>query len=200
MLDGHSNRDIEEQTRQSEQAFTPPDGPDAVLRGLQQFLAVDVLEFMREPVGQAAIQGQAGGDRRIVAATERVPRKPMASTMRFATSSPSSTCGQLREDAFQRGLAHQFAKALDGIVGHHLAIAKDQHRGADLLDDFQNVGAVQDDFPLPRQRAQQAAQHQRGGHVEAGERLVQDEHVRVVQQRGGEQNLLAHALRIRRQR
>ena len=108
--------------------------------------------------------------------------------------------GQLREDAFQRGLAHEFAKAFNRVVRHHLARAQDQDRGADLFNDLKDVGTIKDDFPLAGQGAQQGAQHQPAGHVQAGERLVQDEDIRVVQQGGGEQNLLAHALRIRGER
>src|ERR1035438_7644875 len=59
---------------------------------------------------------------------------------------------QLREDAFQRGLAHEFAKAFNGVVRHHLAVAQDQHRGADLFDNLQNMGTIQDDFSLAGQR------------------------------------------------
>ena len=50
--------------------------------------------------------------------------------------------GQLREDAFQRGLAHEFAKAFNGVVRHHLAAAQNQDRGADLLDNLQYVGTI----------------------------------------------------------
>ena len=108
--------------------------------------------------------------------------------------------GQLCEDAFERGLAHQFAKAFDRVVGHHLAAAQDQDGGTDLLDHLEHVGTVQDDFAAAGQRAQQSAQHERGGDVQAGEGLVEDEDFGIVQQRGGEENLLAHALGVRRQR
>src|SRR5271157_2761545 len=36
---------------------------------------------------------------------------------------------QLREDAFERWLAHQFAQPIDGIVRHHFALAQDDDAG-----------------------------------------------------------------------
>ena len=107
--------------------------------------------------------------------------------------------GQLCEDAFERRLAHEFAKALDGVVGHHFAAAQDQDGGTDLFDHLEHVGTVQDDFAAAGKRAQQSAQHERGGDVQAGEGLVEDEDFGIVQQRGGEENLLAHALGVRRE-
>ncbi len=104
--------------------------------------------------------------------------------------------GQLREDAFERGLAHQVAQVLDGIVGHHLALAEDQDGGADLLHDLEDVRAVEDDLAAVGECAQQAAEHERGGDVETGEGLVEDEDFGIVEQGGGEQNFLTHALGV----
>ena len=42
----------------------------------------------------------------------------------------------------------------------------------------------------------EVAQHQRGGHVEARVGLVEDQDVRIVEQRADDQHLLFHALRI----
>jgi hypothetical protein len=50
------------------------------------------------------------------------------------------------------------------------------------------------------QRADERLQHARGGHVESRERLVEDDDARIVEHRGGDQDLLAHALRVLRER
>ena len=62
---------------------------------------------------------------------------------------------QLRENAFERGLTHEFAKFIDRVVGRHFAAAQDQDRGAYLLDHLKDVRAIQDDFAAVRQGAQQ---------------------------------------------
>ena len=54
-------------------------------------------------------------------------------------------------------------------------------------------------LPRPASARNRASQHERGGDVQAGEGLVEDEDFRIVQERGGEENLLAHTLGVRRQ-
>ena len=87
---------------------------------------------------------------------------------------------------------------LDGIVGHHLAAMQDDHARADALDGFEFMGAEEDHLAAAGEFLHQAAQDQRGGNVEAGERLVEQEQIGIVQQRPGEQDFLAHAFRISR--
>jgi hypothetical protein len=50
--------------------------------------------------------------------------------------------GQLREDAFQRWLAHEFAEAFNRVVRRHVAVAQDQNLGADLFDNLENMGTI----------------------------------------------------------
>ena len=119
--------------------------------------------------------------------------------MRFGHVGAIVHLGQLCEDAFERRLAHQFAKAVDGVVGHHFAAAQDQDSGADLLHHFEHMGAVEDDFAAVGERAQQSAQHQGGGDIQAGEGLVEDQDFGIVQQGGGEEDLLAHAFGVGRE-
>src|SRR5260370_41867003 len=69
---------------------------------------------------------------------------------------------------------------------------------AETLDGLEFVGAEQDDFAARRELADQTAEHQRGINVETGEGLVEQDDLGIVQQRGGKQNLLPHALRVRR--
>ena len=55
-------------------------------------------------------------------------------------------------------------------------------------------------LPAVGQRANERLQHARGGDVESRERLVEDDDARIVEHRGGDQDLLAHALRALRER
>ena len=65
-----------------------------------------------------------------------------------------------------------------------------------LLDDFQDVRTIEDHPAFGGQGVNQAPQHQRGRDIETGIRLVEHEDLRIVQQRGGHQNLLPHAFRV----
>src|SRR5690349_1570492 len=52
--------------------------------------------------------------------------------------------GQLRENSFERGLLHQVAQALNGVVRHDFSFAQYDHGRTDFLDDFEHVRAVED--------------------------------------------------------
>ena len=77
-----------------------------------------------------------------------------------------------------------------------LPLCSTMMRSQTLLDDFEDVRAVENRLAARRQRAHQVPQHHRRRHVEPGFGLVEDHHVRVVQQRGGNDDLLPHAFRI----
>jgi len=72
--------------------------------------------------------------------------------------------------------------------------------GGDAFDALEHVRAVEHDPAFRRQCLHQAPEHERRCHVEAGVGLVEDDDRRIVQERGGDQDLLPHALRIRRHR
>ncbi len=76
-------------------------------------------------------------------------------------------------------------------------LVDDDDARAQPLDDVEQMGAEEDGAPLRRQAAQQFLEHQHRVRVEAVERLVEDDHVGRVQQRGGNQHLLSHPLRER---
>ena len=65
--------------------------------------------------------------------------------------------GELGEDAFEGGLRHQFAKVGHGIVGDDLSLAKDEHGDGDLLDDFENVRAVENHFAAGGEGVEEAS-------------------------------------------
>ena len=79
-----------------------------------------------------------------------------------------------------------------------LRAVQNHHVRADALHDFEIVRAEQHHFAARREFLNQAAQHQARGHVEAGKRLVQQDEIGIMQQRGREQHLLAHALGVGR--
>ena len=87
---------------------------------------------------------------------------------------------------------------LDGIVRRHPSLAQDQHLRAHFFQHVENMRAVEDHAAPRRQPFHQFAQHQRRGDVQARKRLVENQQVGIVQQRGREQDLLPHAFRIGR--
>ena len=72
--------------------------------------------------------------------------------------------------------------------------------GAYLLNHFQHVRTIEDRTALLAQSLDQILQHQGGGYVEAGKRLIEDENFGIVHERGDEQDTLPHSLRIRSDR
>ena len=62
------------------------------------------------------------------------------------------------------------------------------------LGDFENVRGHDDGAAGARALAQHRLDLARGAGVETGQRLVQNDHARVVNQRAGERHLLPHAL------
>ena len=80
------------------------------------------------------------------------------------------------------------------------AVLENHNARADLLHDFENVGAEDDDLAVVGDRANERLQDPRRADVESGERLVKDDDPRVVKYSGGDQHLLPHPFRVRRQR
>ena len=67
---------------------------------------------------------------------------------------------------------------------------------AQPFDMVEKVGAVEDGLAARRQDRDKVAQDEAGREVEAGLRLVQNEKIGIMQQRGDDQYLLPHALRV----
>src|SRR5579872_3246900 len=89
---------------------------------------------------------------------------------------------------------------LDRIVGYDLATMEDDYARRNAFDGFELMGGEKDDLATHRQLFDEAAEDQRGGNVQAGKRLVEQEKIGIVQQRRGEQDLLAHTFRMGRDR
>ena len=80
------------------------------------------------------------------------------------------------------------------------AVLENDDARADLLDDFEHVRAEDHHLAFVGKRADEGLQHARGADVESGERLVQNDDARIVEDGRGNQDFLPHALRIGRQR
>ena len=77
---------------------------------------------------------------------------------------------------------------------------QDHDPRAQLLDHVEAVRAEENHPAVGGEQREQRAEQQAGVDVEAGERLVEHEQIRIVHQRRGEQHALPHALRVRRHR
>src|ERR1035438_4507034 len=104
--------------------------------------------------------------------------------------------GELGEDCFQGGQLHQRAETLDGVVGYELAAVEYHNVLANAFDRVKLMRTEEDDLAAHRQLLNQAAQYQRGGHVEPGKRFVEKDQFGIVQEGRRDENLLAHALRV----
>src|SRR5215475_2609806 len=62
------------------------------------------------------------------------------------------------------------------------------------------MGNIEDDFASRSELRNQVLQQQRGGNIEARQRLIENQNVRIVQERRRNQDALFHAFRIRSQR
>ena len=71
---------------------------------------------------------------------------------------------------------------------------------AHLFNDFENVRAVENAFSQRAERLNEVLENQHRGHVEAGERLVQDEDIGIVHKSGNEEDALTHPFGVRHQR
>src|SRR4051812_45186461 len=103
---------------------------------------------------------------------------------------------QLGEDVLERAVRPQRAQGGHRVVGDDLAAAQHDDAAAHLLHGLEHVRAVDDGLAAFGEDADQVTHHQRGGDVEPRFGLVEDHDVGVVQERAGDQHLLAHPLRI----
>ena len=94
---------------------------------------MDIPKFLRQGSRQDAARPHPGG--RFRGAVPGFHDVENFSRQRIAVFD----FAELGENAFERGLAHQVAEAIDGIVGSHLAFAQDEDFGADLLDHLEHV-------------------------------------------------------------
>src|ERR1035437_2797335 len=83
-----------------------------------------------------------------------------------------------------------------GAVGDQGAFVDDEDAVADALHDIQDMGTVQYGLAGGGERGEQVFDEDGGIHVETGEGFIEQDDVRVVQQGGGDQDLLPHAFGI----
>jgi hypothetical protein len=101
--------------------------------------------------------------------------------------------GVLGEDLLEVGGERGF-HVFDCVLENHLAFVEDDDSGADLFDDFEDVGAEEDHFAFGGEDFEETAEEEGGVDVEAGEGFVEDEQFGIVEEGGGEEDALAHAL------
>ena len=82
---------------------------------------------------------------------------------------------ELREHFFERRTRHELSKAAHRIVGDDAAAVQDDHAVTELLDQFENVRAVEHRLAARGERANQMTKHQRRRHVEPRVGLVEDQ-------------------------
>jgi hypothetical protein len=90
---------------------------------------------------------------------------------------------ELGEDAFERGQGHQLGEVMRRGIGDDLAAGEDDDAVADALDGFEHVRDVEDGFAFAREQDEEVFEEARGDCVQAGERLVEDDQLGVMQQR-----------------
>ena len=114
----------------------------------------------------------------------------------MAHAGTASFDDQRQERVFERrgafaGLAVQL---VERALGDQPAAGDDADAVGHALGDFQDMRGHDHGAAVRDALAQHRFDLTRGRGIEAGERLVEDDHARVVHQRAGERHLLAHAL------
>jgi hypothetical protein len=107
---------------------------------------------------------------------------------------------ELQEDAFERRVADLTANFFRGAVGGDVAIAENEKLRTNLLDDFENMRAVENGLSPRAECLDEVLDDKHGGYVEAGKGFVQDEDIGIVHERGDEKDALAHAFGVRAER
>ena len=131
------------------------------------------------------------------------PTASTASSPRRGRGERSSTLSSATSDAktaSSDGSCSVVRSLVHGIVADDVAVLQDDDARADLLDHFEDVRAEDDHLALGGERADERLQDARGADVEAGKGLVEDDDARIVEDRGGDEYFLTHALRVGRQR
>ena len=86
------------------------------------------------------------------------------------------------------------------VVRCHASFVQDHHPRTEPFDSFQLVGAKQNGFAMRRQFAYQITQNQRRTDIQSRKWFIEQNHFRIMQQRGGQQYFLSHAFRVGRDR
>src|SRR4029078_5273182 len=97
-----------------------------------------------------------------------------------------------RARAHTRGSAMKLRKR---ALGNQAAVAQHADPLGHALGDLEDVGGHDDGVAIFDARLEEGLYLAGGAGVETGQRLVEDDQTRVVDQRPGERHLLAHAAR-----
>src|SRR6266851_3488803 len=102
----------------------------------------------------------------------------------------------MQENSLQGRSADAFADFAGCTVGDDLSFSKDDQVGADFFHDFEDMRTVEDGFAAGAEGLNQIFNDEGGSDIESGERLVENQQIRIVHQSGDEKNALAHAFGI----
>src|ERR1700730_534803 len=103
---------------------------------------------------------------------------------------------QVQEDSFEGGCADAFANFAGCAAGDDSSFSQDDQVRADFFHDFEDVRAEKNGFAAGAQRLHEILNDERGGDVETGKRLIQDEEIGIVHESSDEKNALTHALGV----
>src|SRR5689334_15933878 len=105
---------------------------------------------------------------------------------------------QFEEDLLQRLpiLSHHLAQVLQAPHRHQPAMVDDGQSGAHPLRDLQDMGGEEHRLPLLAEILKDVLHLPGALWVEADGWLVEEQHLRVVEQSGGQRDLLPHAPRV----
>src|SRR5262249_2856207 len=101
------------------------------------------------------------------------------------------------ENIFQRGLMRGLSQTLHGAISDESSFMNDEETVADSFDDLENVGAVKNRLAILGERGDEILDHDLSVHVEASERFVQQDELRILPQPSADQDFLPHAFGIR---
>ena len=142
---------------------------------------------------------QRGGEHRLVVGAvgqlQQRCRRACSETTRTpgsAAAQPAAASGTTTRSSRP---ASRRAQLLDGAGGHHPAAGEDADRVAEPLDQVELVAGEHDRHARAGLLEQRLGEGVDADRVEAGERLVEDEHLGSVHQRGGQLDALLVAQR-----
>jgi len=93
---------------------------------------------------------------------------------------------------------HEGGELRGRSVGEDATLGDDDDAVADLFDDFEDVGDVEDGFALGGEQFKKVFEEAGGDDIEAGEWFIKDEQLGIVKQGGGDEDALTHSLGVGR--
>ncbi|HEY2936782.1 MAG TPA: hypothetical protein VGJ25_09280 [Gaiellaceae bacterium] len=154
----------------------------------------------RDALGLQAVDVEAGLDEPAV--DRRGGRVAVAADPEPAADGLGAVAGEerLRPQVVARGDEHGRRLAgelVDRALDHDAALVDDRDRVAGLLDLVEQVGGEDDRAPFLDEPADHEAELLHAGRVQPVHRLVEDQQLRIAEQRPGDAQALAHTERVR---